>query len=56
MVIKRVVWLHEVVYTTQGQPPVYSDMSLALFVNGYLTVLAEEAEEKKPILLQHLQE
>ena len=31
-------------------------MSLALCVNGYLTVLAEEAEDKKPIFLQHFQE
>ena len=56
MVTKRVVWPHEEVYTMHGQPPVYSDMSLAWFVNGYLTVLAEEDEDKKSILLQHLQE
>ena len=56
MVAKRVVWPHEVVYAMQGQPPVYSDMSLAMFVNVYLTVLVEEDKDKKPIVLQHLQE
>ena len=34
IVTRKVVWLHEVVFTTQGQLPVYSEMSLALFVNG----------------------
>ena len=53
---KKVVWPHKVVFTTQGQPPVYSDMSIALFMNGYLTVLAEKAKDNKPFLLQHLQE
>ena len=31
-------------------------MSLALFLNGYLTVLADEAEDIKQFLPQHLQE
>ena len=55
MVMKRGVWPHEVVYTSEEQQPVYSVMSIALFINGYLTVLAEEAEDKKAFLLQHLQ-
>ena len=33
MVTKKVVWWHKVVYTTQGQSPVYSEMSISLFVN-----------------------
>ena len=56
MVIRRVVWPHEMVYTMEGQPPVYSDMSIALFMNGYLTVLTAEAEDNKPFFLQRLQE
>ena len=56
IVTKKVVWPHKVVCDTQGQPLVYGDMSLGLFANGYLTVLAEEAEDIKPFLLQHLQE
>ena len=39
IITRKVVWPHEVVFTTQGQPPVYSEMSLALFVNGYLTCI-----------------
>ena len=31
-------------------------MNIAHFVNWYLTGLAEEAEDNKPFLLQHLQE
>ena len=42
--------------TIQGQPPVYSDMSIALFMNGYLTVLAEQAKDNNPFLLHHFQE
>ena len=42
LIIKRVKWPHEMVFTSQGQPPVYREMSLALFINGYLSVLAEE--------------
>ena len=56
IVTMKVIWPHKVLLTTQGQPPVYREMSLALFVNGYLTVLSEESEDNKPILLQHLQE
>ena len=35
------------VYTTQGQPAVYSELSVVLFVNPYLTVLAEASEDTK---------
>ena len=33
-----------------------SELSVALFLNGYLTVLAEECEDTKVHLLQHLKE
>ena len=56
MVTKKVVWPHEVVDTTHAQTPVYSEMGRALFVNGFLTLLADEYENRKPVLLQHLQE
>ena len=31
-------------------------MSLALFNNGYLSVIAEESDINKTLMLQHLQE
>ena len=56
LVTKKVVLPHEVVYTSQRQPAVYSELSVALFINGYLIVLAEESEDTKAHMLQHLQE
>ena len=47
IVTKKVVWPHKLVLNTHGQPSVYGDMSLALFVNGYLTVFAEEDKDIK---------
>ena len=44
------------VFTIQCQPPVYEEMSLALFTNEYLSVLAEELNINKALMLQHLQE
>ena len=52
-VTKQVRWPHEVVYTTHGQPPVYSDMSLALFTNGYLSVAMEESVVIKEYMTVH---
>ena len=58
LVIKKVKWLHKVVVTNQGQPPVYGKMSLPLFINGYLTIVAEESVTciTKAHMLTHLQE
>ena len=55
-VLKRFTRLHEVVYTSAGQPAVYEEMNSVLFVNGYLTVMVDESEELKPHMLRHLQE
>ena len=35
-------WTHEIVFSSQGQAPVYEDMSLAPFANEYLAIVAEE--------------
>ena len=43
-------------FTSQGQAPVYADMSLALFSNGYLAIVAEENVAVKEYMLSHLQE
>ena len=41
MVLKRITWPHEVVYTSADQPAIYEEMSSVHIVNGYVTVMAE---------------
>ena len=55
-VTKCVQWPHEMVFTTQGQAPVYFDMSIALFTNGYSAVVTGESMSNKKHMLIHLQE
>ena len=55
-VTKRVRWPHEMVCSTQGQPPIYLEMSLALFTNGYLCVAVEESVAVRDYMYEHLQE
>ena len=45
-----------VVYTSTGQPAVYEEMSVTLFVSGLLMVMAREKIAIKPYMLQHMQE
>ena len=56
VVTKRITWPHEVIYTSQGEPAIYEELSAVLFINGYLTVLVEYTEEVKGHMLWHLQE
>ena len=49
-VTKSLQWPHEILFTTQGQAPVYSD------TNGYLAVVAGESLSIKKYMLVHLQE
>ena len=56
LVTTTITWPHEVVYNCQGELAVYDDMSIALFVNGYLIILGEECNEVKGFMLAHLQE
>ena len=35
-VLKKVTWPHELVYVATGQPAMYEDLSITLFVSGYL--------------------
>ena len=39
---QQIKWPHEMVTASTGQAPVYNDMSLAMFSNGYLTIMAVE--------------
>ena len=41
-VVIRIKWPHEVVSSSQSKVPVYEEMSLTSFTNGYLGLMAEE--------------
>ena len=58
LVVKKVKWPHEMVFTNPGQPPVYDKMSPALFMNGYmyLAILTEETDTNISHMPSHLQE
>ena len=53
---RHVTWPHEVVYTVAGKPVVYDDISLSLFVRGYLIVMDGEKLVVKPHIAHHEQE
>ena len=55
-VTKWVPWPHEMVYNSQSQLPAYSDVSVALFANGYLAVVAIESIPVKEYMREHLQD
>ena len=56
LISRHVTRPHEVVYTVAGKPVVYNDISLALFVNGYLIVMEGEKQAVKSQMAHHLQE
>ena len=56
MVLHKITWPHELVYTTEGQPIAYDNLSVVLFVSGYLAVIEKEMDFIKPLMAQHLQE
>ena len=43
MVLHKVTWPHEVVYTSEGKPATYQDLSIPrsipLFIQGYLIII-----------------
>ena len=41
-VIHKVTWLHDVVYTSEGNPASYQDLTMPLFVQGYRIVMELE--------------
>ena len=54
-VVNRIIWPHEMVTASMGQAPLSKDMSLALFSNGYLTIVAgENSPVIKDTMLRHL--
>ena len=55
MVVK-VTWPHELVYMAAGRPAVYQDLSVTLFVSGYLAVMDTVKPSLRPIMSKHLKE
>ena len=56
MVLQKVTCAPELVYTWGMQPTAYADLSIALFVSGYLAVMEMEKQSIKPLMAHHLQE
>ena len=53
--IVRIKWPHEVVRSAQSKAPVYEELSLAAFTNGYLGLMAEEkGSPVGGVMLTHL--
>ena len=54
--LKRITWLHEVVYSNAGRPTFYEEMSDVLFINSYFMVMAGEAEAVRAIMMQNMED
>ena len=51
----RIKWLHEMVCGAQSKAPVYKEISLASFTNGYLGIVVEEkGSPSGEVMLRHL--
>ena len=55
-ILRKVVWLLEVVYMSTGKLAEYDQLSIPLFVSGYLMVMSAEKETMHPHTMQHLQD
>ena len=55
MVVRRITWPQELIYTAGGQPVVYEQLSLPLFVTGYLVWMDMVKLGLNEIMLKHLQ-
>ena len=53
-VLCKITWLNEFIYTYTGQPKEYEQMSITLFMKGFLIVMAIEKQSIRPFMLQHL--
>ena len=56
MVLKQVTWPHELMYMASGQPAVYENLTIALFVSSYLAVIETIKSAVKPLMAKHLKE
>ena len=56
LVLHPVVWQHQMLYTMVGQLAVYEDISILLFVIGYMQVLEAEKLAIRPLMDEYLEE
>ena len=56
IIVHKVTWPHELVYTVSGQPAVYDEISIPLFVSSYLAVVEAKGPPAWLLMAQHLQE
>ena len=50
---RQVTWPHEVVYTVAGKAAVYDDISMPLFMQGYLIVMEGKKEAVSAQMASH---
>ena len=55
-VVKNVICPHEVIYTEAGKPVAYDEVSIPLFMQGYLIVMRSEKETVRAKMASHLEE
>ena len=56
MVVKRITWLHEVVYMAAGKSVAYEELSIPLVVQGYLIIMRGEKDAVRAKMASHLEE
>ena len=54
--ITYVTWPHEVIFTSEGKPAVYDELSAMTFMKGYLTVMDSQKYDIKNYMNSHLQD
>ena len=55
-VLNKITWPHEVVYTSDGKPASYPDISVLQFVYGYLIVMESKEADIKVKMAAHLKD
>ena len=56
MVVNKITWPHKVVYSLKVKPTAYEDLSIPLFVKGYLIIMKREEVAIKDKMATHLEE
>ena len=54
MVVKRIIRPHKFMYPAHGQPTMYEQLSLPLFVTGYFAVVDTVKLGLKEVMFKHL--
>ena len=55
-VINKVIWPHEIVYTSAGKPASYKDISIPQFVHRYMIIMEGDGMAIKERMASHLKE